>query len=340
MSILGRIPQLARRRADAHPVLGVPGRGHLRGASRSASSAARPGTSSAWKPRCRSPATTRPLSWARCRSCSTRDEATASSRAFENRCAHRGALICIKSAGNARRFACVYHNWTYDLRGQSHRRPVPARHRGPRAACRRMRSPESDAPRKLRVATYRGLVFGTLSDATPPIEEYLGAEIAERIRRVMKEPVKVLGGYSQMLPNNWKLYLDNVKDTYHASLLHLVLHDVPAEPPGAEGRRHRRRRRRQPRELHDGAHRHEGDGIRESRRALGERRLPAGSARAARVGGRDRRRHHAADPRRLPRLRAAADQQQPRGAPGDSQGRRPHRARRGPASASRATTRP
>ncbi len=36
----------------------------------------------------------------------------------------------------------------------------------------------------------------------------------------MKEPVRLLGGYSQMLPNNWKLYLDNVKDTYHASLLH------------------------------------------------------------------------------------------------------------------------
>jgi anthranilate 1,2-dioxygenase large subunit/terephthalate 1,2-dioxygenase oxygenase component alpha subunit len=36
----------------------------------------------------------------------------------------------------------------------------------------------------------------------------------------MKEPVRLLGGYSQMLPSNWKLYLDNVKDTYHASLLH------------------------------------------------------------------------------------------------------------------------
>jgi len=40
------------------------------------------------------------------------------------------------------------------------------------------------------------------------------------VRRVMKEPVKVLGGYSQMIPSNWKLYVDNVKDTYHASLLH------------------------------------------------------------------------------------------------------------------------
>ena len=24
-----------------------------------------------------------------------------------------------------------------------------------------------------------------------------------------------------MLPNNWKLYAENVRDTYHASLLHL-----------------------------------------------------------------------------------------------------------------------
>jgi phenylpropionate dioxygenase-like ring-hydroxylating dioxygenase large terminal subunit len=37
----------------------------------------------------------------------------------------------------------------------------------------------------------------------------------------MRKPVKVLGAYTQVLPNNWKLYMDNVKDTYHASLLHL-----------------------------------------------------------------------------------------------------------------------
>jgi phenylpropionate dioxygenase-like ring-hydroxylating dioxygenase large terminal subunit len=73
-----------------------------------------------------------------------------------------------------------------------------------------------------RKRTRRGsCAWRRITDETPPIEEYFGGEIAERIRRVMKEPVKVLGGYSQMLTNNWKLYLDNVKDTYHASLLHL-----------------------------------------------------------------------------------------------------------------------
>ncbi|MNN23120.1 Terephthalate 1,2-dioxygenase, terminal oxygenase component subunit alpha 1 [compost metagenome] len=31
----------------------------------------------------------------------------------------------------------------------------------------------------------------------------------------------VLGRFTQMLPNNWKLYIENVKDSYHASILHL-----------------------------------------------------------------------------------------------------------------------
>jgi phenylpropionate dioxygenase-like ring-hydroxylating dioxygenase large terminal subunit len=36
----------------------------------------------------------------------------------------------------------------------------------------------------------------------------------------MRAPVRVLGSYSQMLASNWKLYMENVKDSYHASLLH------------------------------------------------------------------------------------------------------------------------
>ena len=70
------------------------------------------------------------------------------------------------------------------------------------------------------MATFYGLVFGTLSDATPTLEEYLGPETLPRIERVMRKPIRVIGGYTQALPNNWKLYAENVRDTYHASLLH------------------------------------------------------------------------------------------------------------------------
>ena len=138
---------------------------------------------------------------------------------FENRCAHRGALICIKPRGHAKDFACIYHNWTYDLRGNltgvAFRRGIGGKGGMPADA-----KPESQAPRQFRVSTFCGLIFATLSESTPSVADYLGPEVAARVKRVMKEPVRLLGGYSQVFPNNWKLYLDNVKDTYHASLLH------------------------------------------------------------------------------------------------------------------------
>jgi len=139
--------------------------------------------------------------------------------AFENRCAHRGALIALDSGGTARDFTCVYHAWTYDLKGNlkavAFEDGVAGKGGMPRSFCR-----ADHGPRKLRIATFCGLVFGSLSDDVPPIEEYLGDEIASRIARVLHKPVVVTGRCTQALPNNWKLYFENVKDTYHASLLH------------------------------------------------------------------------------------------------------------------------
>jgi phenylpropionate dioxygenase-like ring-hydroxylating dioxygenase large terminal subunit len=63
-------------------------------------------------------------------------------------------------------------------------------------------------------------VFGSLSDDVPPIEEYLGDEVAAKHQARAAQAVSVTGRFTQMLPNNWKLYFENVKDTYHASLLH------------------------------------------------------------------------------------------------------------------------
>ena len=80
---------------------------------------------------------------------------------------------------------------------------------------------EAHGPRKLRTASVCGLVFASLHEDVPDIEEYLGAEILARIERVLCKPVSVIGRYTQVLPNNWKLYVENVRDSYHASLLHL-----------------------------------------------------------------------------------------------------------------------
>src|SRR6202012_5790256 len=49
----------------------------------------------------------------------------------------------------------------------------------------------------------------------------MGGDVLGRIKRVLNRPIRVMGRFVQPLPNNWKLYVENVKDTYHASLLHL-----------------------------------------------------------------------------------------------------------------------
>ncbi|RTL61556.1 MAG: Rieske (2Fe-2S) protein [Pseudonocardiaceae bacterium] len=141
--------------------------------------------------------------------------------AFENRCAHRGALIAMADHGNAEDFTCVYHAWTYSLQGDltavAFEDGIGGAGGMPEGFCR-----DQHGPRKLRTATLHGLVFGSLSNELPPLEEYLGEEITGRIDRLLggRTPV-VLGRFTQELPNNWKLYVENVKDSYHASILHL-----------------------------------------------------------------------------------------------------------------------
>lgn len=139
--------------------------------------------------------------------------------AFENRCAHRGALIALENGGNVKSFQCVYHAWTYDrkgnLKGVAFQNGAGGKGGMPPEFCM-----ERHHPRKLRVTVLCGLVFGSLSPAAPPIEAYLGADVLARLQRVLRKPTEVLGRFTQALPNNWKLYAENVKDTYHASLLH------------------------------------------------------------------------------------------------------------------------
>ncbi len=140
--------------------------------------------------------------------------------AMVNRCAHKGALVCYKPRGNARELMCVYHNWTYDLRGRltgvAFRRGVAGQGGMPDDF-----DEGEHGLQRLRVDRYRGLVFGSFSSDVAPFLAYIGPEMQSCIDRVVVGRLKVLGYHSQYLPNNWKLYVENTRDSYHASLLHV-----------------------------------------------------------------------------------------------------------------------
>ena len=82
--------------------------------------------------------------------------------AFENRCAHRGALLALDDAGHTKRFQCVYHAWNYDLRGNllsvAFERGAHGQGGMPPSFCK-----ADHGPRKLFTAVLGGLVFASLA---------------------------------------------------------------------------------------------------------------------------------------------------------------------------------
>jgi anthranilate 1,2-dioxygenase large subunit len=140
--------------------------------------------------------------------------------AWVNRCAHRGAVVCRQSRGNAASHTCVYHQWRYDSRGDLYGVPFLRGLRG-QAGMPADFDRAQHALRKLRVDSYAGLVFATFSDTVEPLADYIGPVMGGYIDRIFHKPVQYLGCTRQYSDSNWKLYLENVKDPYHASLLHL-----------------------------------------------------------------------------------------------------------------------
>lgn len=136
-----------------------------------------------------------------------------------NRCAHKGALVCLKERGNAKMLRCVYHTWSYDLQGRlkgiAFRNGLNGKGGMPEDF-----DPANHRLEPFKVEAYCGIVFGTFSDATPPVEEYLGDTMAGFFKRSLGRPLKLLGMHSQIIHNNWKLYAENSRDSYHATLLH------------------------------------------------------------------------------------------------------------------------
>jgi anthranilate 1,2-dioxygenase large subunit len=122
--------------------------------------------------------------------------------AMVNRCAHRGALVRRETRGNAREHICIYHRWCYGADGTLLGLPFRRGIRGKGGM-----APDFDMAdhglRKLRVASRSGVIFATFDDGAEPLEDYLGP-----------------GYQRQHIAGNWKLYLENQRDTYHGSLLH------------------------------------------------------------------------------------------------------------------------
>jgi phenylpropionate dioxygenase-like ring-hydroxylating dioxygenase large terminal subunit len=139
--------------------------------------------------------------------------------ALINRCAHRGAAVCQHEHGNAQRFRCPYHGWTYGLDGKLAGVPL----RGGYGADY-LSDPALALQPVPRVAAYRGFVFGSLAAKGPDLATYLGpmaSAVDDMVDRAPDGEVEAVGGvHKHAFRGNWKLQMENLQDYAHPAFAH------------------------------------------------------------------------------------------------------------------------
>ncbi|TMJ40640.1 MAG: Rieske 2Fe-2S domain-containing protein [Alphaproteobacteria bacterium] len=142
---------------------------------------------------------------------------------FENRCSHRAAEFCRELSGNTKEFVCTYHQWSYDLHGNLAGIPFRRGVNGKGGMPADFNAAQHGL-RRLNVTSHRGVVFASYVQDMEPLQDYLGPEVLKEFEATFdgRKP-RLLGYYRHTLPGNWKLYHENLKDPYHATLLHTFL---------------------------------------------------------------------------------------------------------------------
>ncbi len=142
--------------------------------------------------------------------------------AFVNRCAHRGARVVREIRGRRATHTCIYHRWCYDntgsLIGVPHERGAHGQGGYPADFDK-----TEHALRPVRIAVHAGVIFASVSAEAPPLVDYLGAPVAERISLICNRPLQVMGYVRQTIQANWKLFVENNRDAYHGALLHAFI---------------------------------------------------------------------------------------------------------------------
>ncbi len=141
-----------------------------------------------------------------------------------NSCAHRGTEVCQKTSGNdGPVLRCPYHHWSYDLKGNLQGVPFRRGVKG-QGGFPEDFDPAQHSLTRLRVETVNGAVFATFDHDAPAFADYVGPIMMRYLTRVFNgKKLRVLGHQRQKLKGNWKLYMENIKDPYHATILHVFL---------------------------------------------------------------------------------------------------------------------
>ncbi|NIP77179.1 MAG: Rieske 2Fe-2S domain-containing protein, partial [Xanthomonadales bacterium] len=133
-------------------------------------------------------------------------------RAFFNLCRHRGHSL-LEGTGNARRFSCAYHAWTYDDTGALRAAPNMENVTGFDPACHGLKP--------VRLEIFHGLIFVNLDDRAQPFAAQIGTAESEIAEALPNLETRVFAHRTEVLLNaNWKVAIENFAECYHCAVVH------------------------------------------------------------------------------------------------------------------------
>jgi benzoate/toluate 1,2-dioxygenase alpha subunit len=139
--------------------------------------------------------------------------------AFINACRHKGATVCRLEEGNTKFHVCPYHGWAYDASGKN----VDIKDRAAGAYAAAFEAENHDLLPVAKIASYKGMIFGSLSAEVPALEDHLGDLKFFLDLHMEQSPsgMEVIPGRAlYTYRGNWKMQMENGQDPYHETTTH------------------------------------------------------------------------------------------------------------------------
>ena len=131
-------------------------------------------------------------------------------RAFANTCRHRGSEL-LEGSGHCRTIVCPYHSWSYGLDGALLAAPEMKETMG--------FDPSENGLVPLRLDSWGGFLFLCFDDTASDLAHYLG-DLPVRTAPYGLADMACVRRKEFMLDCNWKLFVENAKESYHIATVH------------------------------------------------------------------------------------------------------------------------
>jgi phenylpropionate dioxygenase-like ring-hydroxylating dioxygenase large terminal subunit len=147
-------------------------------------------------------------------------------RVHANMCLHRGMQVCRAEVGNASHFRCPYHAWTYKNSGELVGLPF---HKDAYGGDEVLERASMNLLAPPRMAIHRGMIFVSLDENAPDLEEHLGgfSFYLDFYMNQSEAGPEVYGPQRWIVDANWKIGAENFAgDTYHTPHTHASVVDI------------------------------------------------------------------------------------------------------------------